>query len=85
MGDMSCVGPRPIVEDEVIRYGRHWADYTKARPGLTGAWQVSGRSRVSYRRRVALDKHYVRTWSLWRDLWIMVQTIPAVLRTDDAA
>ncbi len=85
MGRMSCVGPRPVVDDEIDRYGRHWADYVKVRPGLTGAWQVSGRNRLSYRRRVALDKHYVRTWSLWRDLWILVKTIPAVLRADDTA
>jgi len=84
-GRMSCVGPRPVIGDEVARYGRHWADYVKTRPGLTGAWQVSGRNRLSYRRRVALDVHYVRTWSLGRDLLILLKTIPAVLRTDDTA
>jgi exopolysaccharide production protein ExoY len=85
MGRMSCVGPRPIIGDEVARYGRFWADYVKTRPGLTGAWQVSGRNRLSYRRRVAIDVHYVRTWSVWRDLLILLKTIPAVLRTDDTA
>jgi exopolysaccharide production protein ExoY len=84
-GDMSCVGPRPIINDEVARYGRYWKDYMKARPGLTGAWQVSGRNRLSYRRRVALDSQYVRKWSIWRDLLILLKTIPAVLRADDTA
>ncbi len=84
-GHMSCVGPRPIIGEEVARYGRYWADYIKTRPGLTGAWQVSGRNRLSYRQRVALDVHYVRTWSVWRDLVILLKTIPAVLRTDDTA
>jgi exopolysaccharide production protein ExoY len=81
-GDMSCVGPRPIVHDEVTRYGRYWKHYIQARPGLTGAWQVSGRNRLSYRRRVALDSHYVRKWSILRDIGILVRTIPAVLRSD---
>jgi exopolysaccharide production protein ExoY len=81
-GDMSCVGPRPIVHDEITRYGRYWKHYTLARPGLTGAWQVSGRNRLSYRRRVALDSHYVRKWSIWRDIRILMRTIPAVLRSD---
>jgi exopolysaccharide production protein ExoY len=83
LGRMSCVGPRPIVEAEVARYGRSWADYKKTRPGLTGMWQVSGRNRLSYGRRVALDRCYVRRWSLWLDLWILIKTIPAVLRPGD--
>lgn len=85
MGHMSCVGPRPVVAEEIPRYGRAWADYTKACPGMTGLWQVSGRSRVSYRTRVALDRSYVRRWSAARDVWILLRTIPAVLRVDDAA
>jgi exopolysaccharide production protein ExoY len=85
VGRMSCVGPRPIVESEIDRYGEYWKEYVKARPGLTGAWQVSGRNRLSYKRRVALDRHYVRRWSVWRDLGILVKTIPAVLKTDDTA
>ncbi|HEX9881772.1 MAG TPA: sugar transferase, partial [Hyphomicrobium sp.] len=84
-GHMSCVGPRPIIAEEMGRYGRYWNDYVKARPGLTGAWQVSGRNRISYRKRVALDTHYVRRWSVWRDLGILLKTIPAVLKTDDTA
>jgi exopolysaccharide production protein ExoY len=83
-GDMSCIGPRPVVHDEIARYGKYWKDYTRARPGLTGAWQVSGRNRLSYPRRVAIDSRYVRKWSLAWDLWILVKTIPAVLRSDTA-
>jgi exopolysaccharide production protein ExoY len=85
MGHMSCVGPRPIVAAEVPRYGRAWEDYTKACPGMTGLWQVSGRNRLGYRTRVALDRRYVRRWSAMRDVWILMRTVPAVLRTDDTA
>jgi exopolysaccharide production protein ExoY len=85
MGHMSCVGPRPIVAAEIPRYGRAWADYTKACPGMTGLWQVSGRNRLSYRTRVALDRRYVRRWSAMGDVWILLRTVPAVLRTEDTA
>ncbi|MFA5901446.1 MAG: sugar transferase [Hyphomicrobium sp.] len=82
-GDMSCVGPRPILDTEVVRYGDSWKDYVKARPGLTGAWQVSGRNRVGYKVRVRLDRWYVNHWSIWLDLLIVLKTMPAVLRFDD--
>jgi len=82
-GYMSCVGPRPIVEQEIYRYGNYWNEYVRARPGLTGAWQVSGRNRLAYATRVSLDRWYVRSWSIWLDLWILLRTIPAVLRVDD--
>ena len=85
MGHMSCVGPRPIVAEEIPRYGLAWEDYTRASPGMTGLWQVSGRNRLSYRTRVALDRRYVRRWSAMRDVWILLRTVPAVLRTDDTA
>jgi exopolysaccharide production protein ExoY len=85
MGHMSCIGPRPIVEDEIARYGPYWLDYKATRPGMTGLWQVSGRNRLTYQTRVALDRHYVRRWSMRRDLWILLRTIPAVLRTGDTA
>lgn len=85
LGDMSCVGPRPIVDDEAVRYGRAKTEYLSARPGMTGLWQISGRNRLSYRTRVALDRHYVRHWSIWKDLGILMYTIPAVLRADDTA
>jgi exopolysaccharide production protein ExoY len=80
-GEMSLVGPRPIVRDEIVRYGAHIEDYLRVRPGLTGLWQVSGRSDVSYQHRVGLDVRYVREWSLWRDIVIMFKTIPALLRS----
>jgi undecaprenyl-phosphate galactose phosphotransferase len=78
-GQMSLVGPRPIVAAEVARYGDNIASYYAVRPGVTGLWQVSGRSETSYARRVQLDTTYVRNWSFWQDLAILLRTIPAVL------
>jgi len=79
MGDMSLVGPRPIVIDEVSRYGRYFGNYCTVRPGITGLWQVSGRSDVKYRRRVALDVSYIRSKDLFFNLKILYLTIPNVL------
>jgi exopolysaccharide production protein ExoY len=77
-GEMSLVGPRPVVHAESAHYG-HWFDsYCSVRPGITGLWQVSGRSDVSYRQRVALDVLYVRRKCLAMDFGILVQTVPAV-------
>lgn len=84
-GEMSCVGPRPIVAHELQRYGPHAAEYLRTRPGLTGIWQVSGRSTLDYADRVALDCHYVRNWSLWTDLAIMGKTVVAIMKFDEAA
>jgi exopolysaccharide production protein ExoY len=78
-GEMSVVGPRPIVDAEIPRYGQHIAQYQQARPGLTGPWQVSGRNDVDYRTRVELDRQYVEAWSLWRDLVIVVKTAGVVV------
>ncbi|MBU1384254.1 MAG: sugar transferase [Alphaproteobacteria bacterium] len=78
-GEMSLVGPRPIVQQEIWRYGRYFADYCSVRPGLTGLWQVAGRNDVSYRRRVALDVTYIRNRSVWLNIKILALTIPAVL------
>lgn len=83
-GEMSCVGPRPVVAAELTRYGENAADYLSVKPGITGLWQVSGRSNLSYAERVELDALYVRRWSLWLDILILTKTIPAVLRTGDA-
>ena len=77
-GDMSLVGPRPIAMAEIGKYGRRFANYVTARPGLTGQWQVSGRSELSYRRRVAIDCKYLERWSLSRDLLILLQTVQVV-------
>nr|WP_232332811.1 sugar transferase [Novosphingobium aquimarinum] len=79
-GDMSLVGPRPIVADEISRYGRYFVHYCRVRPGITGLWQVSGRSDVSYRRRVAFDVVYTRSYSVALNTKILLFTIPCVLR-----
>lgn len=79
MGEMSLVGPRPIVGDEVAKYGRYFADYCRVRPGITGLWQISGRNDVSYRRRVALDVSYVRSKSVALDMGILLLTVPRVV------
>jgi exopolysaccharide production protein ExoY len=80
-GQMSLVGPRPIVASEAELYGIHYADYIRVRPGVTGLWQVSGRSDTSYKDRVQLDVRYVEEQSVLGDLSIMLKTIPAVLRS----
>ena len=79
IGDMSCVGPRPVVAAEIPRYGTYAREYFTSRPGLTGLWQVSGRSSTSYARRIALDRYYARRWSMHLDLAILVRTIPACI------
>lgn len=84
-GEMSCVGPRPIVREELGRYGNNAGDYLSARPGLTGLWQVTGRSSTDYAKRVALDSSYVRNWSLGTDLSILWKTVFAVIRFDQAS
>lgn len=83
-GEMSLVGPRPIVPAETVYYGRYLADYCRVRPGISGLWQVSGRSDTTYRRRVACDVLYSRrrTWRL--DLRIAAVTVPAVLAAKGA-
>ncbi len=78
-GDMSCVGPRPITSDEITRYDSRIEFYLRTRPGLTGAWQISGRSDTSYEERVQLDSSYVTGWSLWKDFEILIRTLPAVI------
>lgn len=78
-GEMSLVGPRPIVPDEARRYGRYLNEYCQVRPGLTGLWQISGRNDISYRRRVAFDVLYVRHASASFDIKILLFTIPCVL------
>jgi Undecaprenyl-phosphate galactose phosphotransferase WbaP len=78
-GEMSLVGPRPIVEEEVVTYGQNFSLYCRVAPGLTGLWQVSGRNTVSSRDRVRLDSYYVRNWSPWLDLHILARTAKVVL------
>ncbi|MFL6447018.1 MAG: sugar transferase [Bryobacteraceae bacterium] len=83
-GDMSIVGPRPIVPAEVQYYADGFASYAAVRPGITGLWQVSGRNDVSYPNRVALDCKYVRFWSLRMDLAIIAKTVSTVVRAAGA-
>lgn len=78
-GDMSFVGPRPITEAECVLYGRSLRHYFSCRPGLTGIWQVSGRSDVTYRRRVALDRSYSIHWSPLLDIILLLKTVPVAL------
>lgn len=78
-GDMTLVGPRPIIQAEVWRYGRRFGHYCAVKPGLTGLWQVSGRSDASYRARVAMDVVYAKRRGPLLDLKILLATIPAVL------
>lgn len=83
-GDMSIVGPRPITEDELIRYSSSAGAYMACRPGITGLWQISGRSTTTYSKRVACDTYYAQNWSLALDAKILVVTLPALLLTDSA-
>lgn len=84
LGQMSLVGPRPIVDEEVWRYAEKFELYTKVLPGITGLWQVSGRNNVSYDERVNLDAYYVRNWSVWLDIYILIRTVWVVLLGDGA-
>jgi Undecaprenyl-phosphate galactose phosphotransferase WbaP len=79
MSEMSLVGPRPIVEAEIPKYGSSYALYTRVKGGVTGLWQVSGRNNLCYEERVKLDSFYVRNWSVWLDLCILYKTIGTVL------
>ena len=83
-GEMSLVGPRPIVDAEIEKYGDTFELYSKVPPGITGLWQVSGRNNTSYPERVTLDAHYVRNWSPWFDLYILLRTIKVVLKREGA-
>jgi exopolysaccharide production protein ExoY len=78
-GEMSMVGPRPIVEGEVIRYRQYIVDYMSVKPGITGLWQISGRNNTTYRRRVALDTAYARSRNVALDIAILARTVPAVV------
>jgi Undecaprenyl-phosphate galactose phosphotransferase WbaP len=78
-GEMSLVGPRPVVEAEKIKYGDSFDLIFSTLPGLTGVWQVSGRSDADYFDRVSFDTYYLQSWSIWLDLWILYRTIGVVL------
>ncbi len=83
-GDMSCVGPRPVTFEELGHYGAKVGHYLSARPGITGLWQVNGRSDTDFPARVALDERYVQNWSLAGDISILAKTPAAVLRIMEA-
>lgn len=77
-GEMSLIGPRPIVEEEIARYDGRFLYYAAAKPGVTGLWQVSGRSDCDYASRTKLDEQYVREWTPWMDVKILARTVVAV-------
>jgi exopolysaccharide production protein ExoY len=83
-GDMSIVGPRPVTDEELERYAGSIGAYLACRPGITGLWQVSGRSTTTYEERVAFDAQYALTWSMALDAKIMIVTIPSLLVADSA-
>ncbi len=83
-GDMSVVGPRPIVNAEAERYGDVFSLYTSVKPGITGLWQVSGRNDTTYAERVRFDAYYVRNWSPWLDVYILARTLVVLLRRTGA-
>jgi len=83
-GEMSLVGPRPLVDDEIEKYGNKKDYYLKVRPGITGLWQVSGRNNIDYNHRIYLDVWYVKNWSLWHDIVILFKTCKVVLNKHGA-
>ena len=83
-GQMSLVGPRPIVMAEVDRYGRRYQHYRRVTPGITGLWQISGRNNTTYEKRTEIDEYYVRNWSVAMDLYILYRTVKTVLFTEGA-
>ena len=83
-GEMSLVGPRPIIRDEIPRYGKYIEDYYMVRPGITGMWQTSGRSDIDYDERVQMDTWYVRNWNIWFDIVLLWRTFSVVLNKKGA-
>jgi Undecaprenyl-phosphate galactose phosphotransferase WbaP len=83
-GEMSTVGPRPILPNEVSKYGHCFDRYTRIKPGITGLWQVSGRNETSYAERLRMVSYYLQNWSLWLDLYILAKTVRAVVSTKGA-
>lgn len=83
-GDMSLVGPRPVIEEELERYGEYVNDYLMVKPGITGMWQINGRNDTSYAERVCMDSWYVRNWSIWIDNLILWRTLKSVIRCKGA-
>lgn len=85
MGDMSAVGPRPITRAELNRYGKERRYYLLVKPGITGLWQVSGRTSTGYEKRIGFDREYLEEWSWLGEIWILLMTLPAVMRTSETS
>jgi undecaprenyl-phosphate galactose phosphotransferase len=83
-GEMSVVGPRPIVNEEIVRYGSYFKFYAAVKPGITGLWQVCGRNDTTYEQRVRIDEYYVRNWSPWLDLYVLARTAITLIRRTGA-
>ena len=81
---MSLVGPRPIVEEEIEKYGDTYEMYLRVQPGLTGLWQISGRNNTTYNERLHFDRYYVRNWSCSLDLFILFRTVKTVVLQEGA-
>lgn len=84
VGDMSFVGPRPIVAEEIPRYGREYRSYSRVKPGITGLWQISGRNNTTYSERIRLDHYYVLNWSIWFDMYILYHSVKTIVLTEGA-
>lgn len=84
IGNMSLVGPRPVVEKEIEKYGEYGPVMLRALPGVTGMWQTSGRNDIDYKDRIELDMYYIKNWSVWLDIVVILKTIPAVLKRKGA-
>jgi exopolysaccharide biosynthesis polyprenyl glycosylphosphotransferase len=80
LGQMSLVGPRPVTEPELVKYGEYKDYVLSVSPGLTGMWQVSGRSDTGYEERISFDTYYIQNWSIWLDIWILIKTVWVVLK-----
>ncbi len=83
-GQMSLVGPRPIVKEEIAKYARGYGLYMRVLPGITGLWQVSGRNNTTYAERVAFDEFYVNNWSVWLDIYVLIRTVKVVITAEGA-
>jgi undecaprenyl-phosphate galactose phosphotransferase len=83
-GEMSLVGPRPMMPGQQSYYGDDFMYYESVRPGITGPWQVSGRNKLAFKERVALESWYARNWNLWMDIVIILKTVPTLLKKDQA-
>jgi len=79
-GEMSFIGPRPVTEEELEKYGEKANLILSVQPGLSGMWQISGRSDTGYEERITLDSYYIKNWSVWLDIWIIIKTVYVALK-----